>query len=195
MSLHAGAPMSLIRRATGEYLSAQHEGAAGVGRLSHRVGAPRLCTLTYGRLDEVMAIELRAYPFPWKRGNFVDALAAGYLAQGLETGEGELLAYQIAMAGVDEWHLLNLTVAPAFQGQGLALRLLKTLARHTRATGAHHLWLEVRPSNLRARMLYERFGFEQIGVRRAYYPDHHGAREDALVLRWTVRPEESDALD
>jgi ribosomal-protein-alanine N-acetyltransferase len=164
-------------------------------RASSRHIAPVLRSITIDRLDQVMAIEAQAYPFPWNRGNFVDALAAGYLAQGLETPDGELLAYQIAMAGFEEWHLLNLTVAPAHQGQGHGLRLLETLAQHTRATGAHYLWLEVRPSNLRARALYQRFGFEQIGLRRAYYPDVGGRREDALVLRWRAAAEDGDALE
>lgn len=150
------------------------------------------------QLDAVLAIEAQAYPFPWTRGNFIDALAAGYLAQGLETPERELVAYQIAMAGVDEWHLLNLTVAPAQQGRGHALRLLHELARHGRTTGAHCLWLEVRPSNVRARRLYERFGFVQVGLRRGYYPDVQG-REDALVLRCDLQRdalrEAADGLD
>lgn len=161
-------------------------------RVSRWHAAPTLRSLGIELFDQVMAIELQAYPFPWSRGNFVDALAAGYLAQGLVTADGELLAYQFAMAGFEEWHLLNLTVAPAHQGQGHGLRLLEALAQHTRATGAHFLWLEVRPSNLRARALYQRFGFEQIGLRRAYYPDAGGRREDALVLRWRAGAAEVD---
>jgi [ribosomal protein S18]-alanine N-acetyltransferase len=157
-----------------------------------RPAAPRLRSLGIDQLDQVMAIELQAYPFPWSRGNFVDALAAGYLAQCLETADGELLGYQLAMAGFEEWHLLNLTVAPAHQGQGHGRHLLRALAQHTRATGAQFLWLEVRPSNLRARAVYRQFGFEQVGLRRAYYPDAGGRREDALVLRWRASAAEGD---
>lgn len=134
-------------------------------------------------LDAVMSIEVRAYSFPWSRGNFVDAIASGYLTHCLVAPDGQLLGYQVAMAGVDEWHLLNVTVAPEHQGRGLALHLLRLLADHARSTRAEWLWLEVRPSNGRARDLYARFGFEQVGVRRDYYPDGGGRREDALVLR------------
>lgn len=157
--------------------------------------AARFCPIGIDRLDELMVIELQAYPYPWSRGNFIDALAAGYLLQGLESPQGELMAYQVAMAGVDEWHLLNLTVAPGQQRRGLALRLLRALARHTVDTGAQDLWLEVRPSNWRARGLYERFGFHQVGLRRGYYPDSHGRREDALVLRWRPPGGPADELD
>jgi ribosomal-protein-alanine N-acetyltransferase len=151
------------------------------------VDAPVLLPMVVQLLDAVMGIEVRAYPFPWKRGNFVDSIAAGHLTHCLVAPDGELLAYQVAMAGFEEWHLLNVTVSPAHQGRGLALRLLNELVEHARATGAEWLWLEVRPSNVRARRLYARFGFEQVGVRPGYYPDTGGRREDALVLRYPLR--------
>jgi ribosomal-protein-alanine N-acetyltransferase len=138
-------------------------------------------------LDAVMAIEVRAYPFPWSRGNFVDSIAAGYLTRCLFDDDGELLGYLVAMAGFEEWHLLNVTVSPDHQGRGLAQRLLRDLETHAGSTGAEWIWLEVRPSNQRARALYARYGFESMGVRRDYYPDAGGRREDALVLRCPVR--------
>jgi ribosomal-protein-alanine N-acetyltransferase len=151
--------------------------------------------VTVDTLDVLLAIEARCYSHPWTRGNFIDALAAGYLAQGLQTPAGELVAYMIAMAGVDEWHLLNITVAPEHQGRGHAVRLLHELARHARSTGADSVWLEVRPSNLRARAIYARHGYLQVGVRRGYYPDADGQREDALVLKLDIRPGRSDRPD
>jgi ribosomal-protein-alanine N-acetyltransferase len=139
-------------------------------------------------LDQVLAIEVTAYPHPWSRGNFVDSLVAGYHARCLVDADGRLIAYMLAMASLDELHLLNITVAPDQQGRGHALRLLQALVEQVRLQPATCLWLEVRPSNLRARQLYERFGFEQVGVRRAYYPAAHGQREDALVLRLLISP-------
>jgi ribosomal-protein-alanine N-acetyltransferase len=151
------------------------------------VDASTLVPMAVQLLDAVMRIEVRAYSFPWSRGNFVDSIAAGHLAHCLVAPDGELLAYQVAMAGFEEWHLLNVTVSPDHQGRGLARRLLDELVAHARATGAQWLWLEVRPSNGRARRLYARFGFEEVGVRPGYYPDAGGRREDALVLRYPLR--------
>ena len=54
------------------------------------------------------------------------------------------------MKGVDEVHLLNITVAPAFQRQGWAPLMLEALAGWSRGQDAQWLWLEVRASNLRA---------------------------------------------
>ena len=72
----------------------------------------RFEALTLARLDAVLAVEQRAYSHPWTRGNFTDALASGYQAQVLMAGD-HLLGYFVAMMGVDEVHLLNITVAPA----------------------------------------------------------------------------------
>jgi len=141
--------------------------------------------MAVGDLDRVMAIEVQAYPFPWSRGHFTDSLAAGYLAQLLLAGN-ELLGYYVAMSGVDELHLLNLTVAPAYQRRGHAQALLAHLAGAARAVGAAQIWLEVRESNERARRLYERWGFDRAGLRKGYYPAALGQREHALVMRWAV---------
>lgn len=133
-------------------------------------------------LPEVLAIEQRAYDFPWSRGNFIDSLHAGYHAWLVRDGSAQLLGYCVAMPGVDEMHLLNLTVAPECQGRGHARWLLDTLVRHCQGHGASMLWLEVRTGNDRARALYRRYGFREIGVRRNYYPGPLGRREDAVVM-------------
>jgi ribosomal-protein-alanine N-acetyltransferase len=145
-----------------------------------------LLPMTVQQLDAVLAIEHRAYAFPWTRGNFIDSLAAGYVAQVLHGAHGELLGYFIAMEGVDELHLLNITVAPAAQRHGHARFMLDELCALARVRGAQQIWLEVRGSNARARAIYERYGFRHIGLRRGYYPasrdEHPGGREDAIVM-------------
>ena len=132
-------------------------------------------------LDAVLAIEATAYPHPWTRGNFTDSLRAGYQAQML-VADNTLVGYFVAMKGVDEVHLLNITVAPAFQGQGWGRVMLDALSIWSRGQGAQWLWLEVRASNLRAQGLYTRCGYRRVGQRKAYYPASHGRREDAIVM-------------
>jgi ribosomal-protein-alanine N-acetyltransferase len=153
----------------------------------------RLAAMTVADLAEVSTVEAQAYEFPWTRGNFIDSLAAGYLARLLRGIDGRLLGYFIAMKGVEEMHLLNLTVTPAHQGRGHARRLLDELVALCRAQRADRLWLEVRQSNARARELYLHYGFRHIGVRRGYYPALHGKREDASVMSLEVGV--GDALD
>lgn len=137
--------------------------------------------LTDARLDEVVAIERRAYEHPWTRGNFSDSLRSGYQAQLLAAQE-VVLGYFVAMKGVDEVHLLNITVAPEHQGQGWGRVMLDALALWSRGQDAQWLWLEVRAGNTRAQRIYERHGYRRVGERKAYYPAAHGNREDAVVM-------------
>jgi ribosomal-protein-alanine N-acetyltransferase len=137
--------------------------------------------MTGDALDAVMAIEQAAYAHPWTRGNFADSLRAGYEGRLLRTSE-RLLGYFMAMKVVDEVHLLNITVAPDCQGQGLGACLLESLAAGSLAQGAQWLWLEVRASNEGAQRLYQRRGFRRVGLRKGYYPAGLGRREDAIVM-------------
>jgi ribosomal-protein-alanine N-acetyltransferase len=144
--------------------------------------APVLVPMTVAQLEAVLAIEAAAYAFPWSRGNFIDSLAAGYPARVLVDARGALLGYFVAMGGVDEMHLLNITVAPAAQGRGHARVLIDALVGLCRAQPAGELWLEVRASNGHARAMYQHLGFAQVGVRKGYYPAPFGRREDAIVM-------------
>ena len=140
--------------------------------------------MSESRLDEVVGIERRAYAHPWTRGNFSDSLRSGYQAQLLCAGEA-ILGYFVAMRGVDEVHLLNITVDPLYQGQGWGRVMLDALALWSRGEGAQWLWLEVRRSNLRAQQVYTRYGYRRVGERRNYYPAQLG-REDAIVMSYKL---------
>ncbi len=138
--------------------------------------------MTIASLDDVLVLEGEVYPFPWTRGNFVDSLAAGYTAWTLRLGDGGLIGYCVAMVGVEEMHLLNITIAPAERRRGHARRLLDSLVRVCRERAAGRLWLEVRESNGEAQGTYRRLGFELVGRRCGYYPAPEGRREDAIVM-------------
>ena len=138
--------------------------------------------ITLDEVDALLAIEASAYAFPWSRGNFIDSLSAGYLARKRVDAGGQWLGYFIAMPGVQELHLLNLTVAPAHQRRGHARAMLDRLVNEARALGAQRVWLEVRVSNERAQQVYRRYGFREVGLRRGYYPAGALARENALVM-------------
>ena len=137
--------------------------------------------MTLQRLDEVMSVEQRAYAHPWSRLNFQDTIKAGYEAQML-MADNTLLGYFVAMTGVDEVHLLNITVAPEFRGEGWARVMLDALAIWAKGLGADWLWLEVRVGNERAIQVYDAHGYRQVGRRKNYYPNDGGQREDALVM-------------
>lgn len=131
-------------------------------------------------LDRVLEIEPELYSHPWTRGNFDDSLMAGYRCSVLEC-RGEMAGYGVLMLGVREAHLLNLSVGKEWQRMGYGRLLLGHFVDFARRGDALQVLLEVRPSNVAARRLYERFGFSEISIRRGYYPQGHG-REDAILM-------------
>ena len=139
-------------------------------------------------LDTLLPIEEQAYVHPWSRGNFQDAMVAGYETQLLVNAEHELLGYFVAMSVLDEVHLLNITVNPEFQRQGWARVLLDALALWARQKSAQWIWLEVRESNARAREVYLKQGFAEVGLRKNYYPNPDGPRENAVLMSLNLWP-------
>lgn len=137
-------------------------------------------------IDDVVALEVQVFPHPWSRTNFTDSLASGYDAWVLRDAQGGLVAYYLLMAAVDEAHLLDVAVAPTLQGRGLGRHVLDKVAARARGLGMESVLLEVRPSNVRALEVYRRYGYVEIGRRRAYYPAHAGQREDAIVMRYVL---------
>lgn len=131
-------------------------------------------------LDAVMEIERRGYPFPWTRGIFRDCLQAGYPGLVAEQGR-EMVGYGMVSIAADEAHVLNLCIDPSRQSRGHGRQLLRVLIKLVRDRGARRVFLEVRPSNAGAVVLYQSEGFNEIGRRPRYYPAQQG-REDALVM-------------
>ena len=140
-------------------------------------------------IDAVSAIENRAYVFPWTPGIFRDCLRAGHHCWVLEAG-ATLLGYGVLSAAAGEAHILNICIAPEYQGRGHGRRLLRRLVDLARWHQARQVFLEVRPSNPRAIQLYRDEGFNEIGQRPNYYPAEKG-REDAIVMAMELLPPEN----
>lgn len=138
-----------------------------------------LRTMTRGDLSAVMAIETANYLFPWDRDIFLDCFKVGYGCWVCEE-DGKIIGYSIMTLGVGEAHLLNISIAPDQQGQGIGRRMMEQMIEIAKDE-AETMYLEVRPSNPGAIALYKKLGFKEIGTRKGYYPAENG-REDALML-------------
>lgn len=135
-------------------------------------------------LVAVHAIETAANQFPWSLKNFEDSLQSGY--QGWVVRETEkVIAYALVQHVLDEAHLLNICVHPAEQGKGLGRKLLNAVIDAVCLRGSNLIVLEVRRSNRRAQELYLSAGFNEMSVRRGYYPAVQG-REDAVMMGMTL---------
>ncbi len=136
-------------------------------------------------LDRVVENELRAYAYPWTRGNFTDCLKARNECR-VVCSDGEIIGHGVLSFGAGEGHLLNVCIRRDEQGHGYGRLLVRHMLERARLRSAEIVFLEVRPSNLVACRLYESLGFNEIGVRKNYYPAHVG-HEDALVMALDMR--------
>ena len=145
-----------------------------------RDAPPRLRAMEEADVPAVMAIERVAYEFSWTEGVLRDCFRFGYHCQVYESGDG-IIGYGIISIGAGECHFLNICIAPPHQQRGHGANLVTLLLEIARAAHARTALLEVRVSNIAAFRLYHNLGFNEIGMRKGYYPARAG-REDALVL-------------
>lgn len=142
-------------------------------------GSPRFRLFTAADIDPIIAIENSVYDYPWSRGIFLDCMRVGYECVALEMQQ-QLVAYSILSIASAEAHLLNLAVAREHHRQGYGRILLEHMLDRARRLNAKTVFLEVRASNRAASSLYESVCFNEIGVRRNYYPGQEG-REDGII--------------
>lgn len=128
----------------------------------------------------VMDIESLVYTHGWTSGIFLDCLRVGYSCWVMEEHD-ETIGYGILSLAAGEAHILNVSIRPERQGEGLGRRVVEYLLELARDWGADNVFLEVRPTNYVAIGLYEKIGFIQAGIRPDYYPADDG-REDAVIM-------------
>jgi [ribosomal protein S18]-alanine N-acetyltransferase len=143
-----------------------------------------LRAMTLDDLDDVMINEASSYSHPWSRGIFDDCIKSGYECFVFIVDE-KVVGHSILSVAVGESHLLNVCINPAVQSRGFGRQLVQHIVSRAISRGAATVFLEVRPSNLIAFKLYESLGFQEIGLRKDYYPAENG-REDALVFSYQV---------
>ena len=125
-----------------------------------------------------------AQPHAWSLATFHSCLSPPYQAIGLfedDLLQGFYIIHEVTAAEHREWSLMEIVINPCKQGQGLGHFLLNDLLCRAQVSKVNEIWLEVRVSNHNAIHLYRKVGFEQIDVRKHYYPGDDG-REDGLVM-------------
>ena len=136
--------------------------------------------MVFDDVPRIMEIEQVIYKHPWTAGIFRDCIRVGYNCFVYDLDK-TIQAYGLISIAANEAHILNICVAPEFQGQGIGKKMLYKLIDTAEEKGVDSIFLEVRKSNQVAVQLYQQEGFNRIGVRRNYYPAEQG-KEDALVF-------------
>ena len=130
--------------------------------------------------DRLYEIEQQAHLVPWSLGTLKNNQGERYLNLKL-IENNQIIGFAICQTVLDEATLFNVAIVPSYQGNGLGKLLLNELIARLKEKGVQTLWLEVRESNS-ARFLYEKIGFNEVDIRKNYYPKPSGGRENAVVM-------------
>ena len=148
----------------------------------------RLLDITLDNLEvfqsDILKIERSSFSSPWSLSSFIEEINRPISHLWALTIDEKLSGYICFWMFADEIHLMNIAVHPERRGKGYGNYLLTKMIETGASMGIETVWLEVRPSNTMAIMLYEKIGFEKIGRRSKYYRD---TKEDAVVMSLSLR--------
>ena len=141
-------------------------------------------------LDDVYAIEIVAHVTPWSRDILHDCIFVGYdcrVFELIDDTHHAIAGYIVSRYADHQLHVLNLCIATGHQHKGYGQLLLQTIIDTPTMPDIREVILEARPSNTKALGLYQKMGFQQIGIKTAYYCDEQGV-EDGIVLQKILMP-------
>lgn len=139
--------------------------------------------MTYKDLDDIMEIEKQSFPTPWTKTMFLESLASNIYKNLVIEVQKEVIGYIMLYSVLDEAHITNFAIKPAFRKKGYGAELFSYVIEHFKENGVVDFFLEVRESNKAAINLYRRFGFEIAGRRKRYYSD---TNEDAFIMHLSL---------
>ncbi len=131
-------------------------------------------------IKAVTLIEQQSHSHPWSEKLFLSNFGQRYFNHLIRRNE-EVVGYFVASAGAGEVTRMNIVLSPDKQRQGIGQVLLQFLLDYSRENNQQEIWLEVRSSNQSAIHLYQKLGFVEVDIRKAYYPLENG-REDAVIM-------------
>lgn len=141
---------------------------------------PQILVIEERDFERLYEIEQQAHLVPWSLGTLKNNQGERYLNLKL-VEENQIVGFAICQTVLDEATLFNIAIEPSKQGKGWGKLLLNSLMEQLKEKGIQTLWLEVRESNP-ARWLYEKQGFNEVDIRKNYYPMPDGGRENAVVM-------------
>lgn len=130
-------------------------------------------------IPEIVSIERLSFSTPWSETSFRSEIYSRYSITRVAELNGIIVGYVCVKHVADECHLLDLAVHPDYRRRGIARALLNDVIQELKIKGCRFFYLEVRTSNYAARKLYEKFGFNMVGVRKGYYVN---PAEDAVIM-------------
>ena len=149
-----------------------------------------LCHAEPSMLPAILDIENAAFTCPWSQKSFEEAFASEHITvYAVLTSDGCVAGFACLMTYGEEGEILNIAAHPDMRRQGIGQMLMDAMIAEGAEKGVQNFYLEVRESNAPARHLYEKNGFEALGIRKRYYTN---PVENAVVMRKTMVPETSE---
>ena len=142
---------------------------------------------TVDDIDAVFELNTQLFAEKWSKKSLLDVMQSGFDLYVCESHVCEsnktIAAYILSQDILDEVHIMQVAVSPAYQRQGIAKALSMRLLDDKQ--GYLLALLEVRASNIAAQKLYAQLDFNEVGRRKAYYvPEKKGEpREDAILMQ------------
>ncbi|MBT3181057.1 MAG: ribosomal protein S18-alanine N-acetyltransferase [Deltaproteobacteria bacterium] len=131
-------------------------------------------------LDAIMEMEVASFPVPWTRRSYEDVISLDNVSTWVARIGDEIVGYMLTQYVADEMELHTFAVKSSMRRRGVGARLIQNMISDAGHLGLRNIYLLVRPNNIAARTLYEKTGFQLVGIRKHYYQDNG---EDALVMR------------
>lgn len=144
----------------------------------------KISKLINADLQAAYQLEKRCHEYPWSKITFYSNQGERYLNKKIEIDD-HLVGFLICQTVLDEASLFNIAIDPNYRQQGLARSILNNLITELEAKKIKVLWLEVRESNAAAIALYQQIGFNEISIRKNYYPTKNG-HEDAIIMAYNI---------
>jgi ribosomal-protein-alanine N-acetyltransferase len=140
---------------------------------------PTLSAATPRDTASLAALHAASFSRGWSESEFEQLLTdRTVVCDRAESGRRNV-GFIVSRRAADEAEILSVAVARAWQGRGLARRLLDLHLRRLAGLRLRAVFLEVDEDNKPARRLYARAGFREVGRRPGYY----SGGKSALVLR------------
>ncbi len=138
-----------------------------------------LQTMVREHLDELVKLEKICFSQPWSYQSLEEELSndTAYFFTALD-GE-KVIGYIGLYIVCESCFVSNIAVFPEYRRKGVATALIERACECAKEHGTDFISLEVRPSNVSALALYEKLGFEEMGLRKNYY---RNPTEDALIM-------------
>lgn len=139
--------------------------------------------MTLEDIEQIMEIENQSFKVPWKINDFIETLEYENIVFLVAKDNNNVVGYCGVYMSVDQADIANVAVSSLYRRKGIAQKLVADILSIAQRRTIKEVFLEVRQSNISAISLYEKMGFEQIGIRKAYYSN---PKEDALLMKKSI---------